>query len=128
MALWRGCVLVLLVPWALGAHPCESCHAKEVAGYARSAMAQSLRRAGREPEGSFTAAKTRFAIRSDGTGTWQSLERAGQTAEYRVAWVIGSGRHAAGSLILAGDHLFQSPICYYTGRRAYTSMLPASDG
>ena len=47
------------------------------------------------------------------------MERAGEVSEYRVAYVIGSGSHAAGYLIQIGDHLFQSPICYYTNRRTY---------
>jgi hypothetical protein len=47
------------------------------------------------------------------------MERAGEVSEYKVAYVIGSGSHAAGYLIQAGDHLFQSPICYYTNRRTY---------
>jgi hypothetical protein len=113
--------LLLLVPLSLAAHPCESCHPKEVAGYSHSKMSRSLRRPGREPEGTFTAAgsDTRFTIRSDARGAWQRMERAGETSEYPVAYVIGSGRHAAGYLIRVGDHLFQSPVCYYTNRRAY---------
>jgi tetratricopeptide (TPR) repeat protein len=47
------------------------------------------------------------------------MERAGEVSEYQVAYVIGSGGHAAGYLIQIGDHLFQSPACYYTNRRAY---------
>jgi len=34
-----------------GASRCQFCHASEVEGYARSAMAHSLRRAGQEPDG-----------------------------------------------------------------------------
>ena len=111
--------LLLLIPLALAAHPCESCHPKEVAGYSHSSMARSLRRAGKEPDGTFTAAGTRFTIRSDSKGTWQRMERAGGIAEYAVEYVIGSGTHASGYLIQVGDHLFQSPVCYYTNRRAY---------
>jgi hypothetical protein len=103
----------------LAAHPCESCHPKEVAAYSHSSMARSLRRPGKEPPGTFTAAGTRFTIHSDGKGVWQRMERAGEVSEYQVAYVIGSGSHASGYLIQVGDHLFQSPICYYTNRRAY---------
>lgn len=111
----------LLVPLGLAAHPCESCHPREVAGYRHSSMERSLRRPGNEPAGAFTAAdsRTRFTIHSDGKGTWQKILRAGHVSEYRVAYVIGSGSHAEGYLIQIGDHLFQSPICYYTNRRAY---------
>ena len=105
----------------LAAHPCQSCHPQEAVGYSHSRMAQSLRRPGNEPAGTFTAAGsgTRFTIRSDSKGTWQRMERSGEVSEYQVAYVIGSGSHAAGYLIQIGGHLFQSPICYYTSRRAY---------
>jgi hypothetical protein len=47
------------------------------------------------------------------------MERDGGSVEYPVAYVIGSGSHASGYLIQVGNHLFQSPICYYTNRHAY---------
>jgi Flp pilus assembly protein TadD len=112
---------LLLVPLCLNAHPCESCHPREVAGYSHSSMSRSLRRPNNEPAGSFVAAGSgnRFTIRSDARGTWQRIERSGEAAEYPVAYVIGSGSHAAGYLIEIAGHLFQSPICYYTNGRAY---------
>jgi hypothetical protein len=82
-------------------------------------MATSLRQAGSEAAGTFSASGTRFTVESGGTGVRQKMEREGQVSEYPVAYVIGSGRHAAGYLIQMGDHLFQSPICFYTSRRAY---------
>jgi hypothetical protein len=115
-----GRAVLLLLPLGLAAHPCESCHPKEVATYSHSSMARSLRRPGNEPEGAFTTASgTRFTIRSGSKGTWQRMERFGGVAEYQVAYEIGSGSHATGYLIQVGDHLFQSPISYYTSRRAY---------
>lgn len=47
------------------------------------------------------------------------MDRGGEVSEYQVAFVIGSGSHASGYLIQLGDHIFQSPLCYYTNRRAY---------
>jgi hypothetical protein len=41
-----------------GASRCQFCHRSEVEGYARSAMAHSLRRAGREPDGTVDAPDT----------------------------------------------------------------------
>jgi tetratricopeptide (TPR) repeat protein len=82
-------------------------------------MATSLRTPGNEPNGTFTASNTRFTIRRDSKGLWQRMDRAGEVSEYRVAYVIGSGKHAAGFLILIGDHLFQSPVCYYPDRKSY---------
>jgi len=123
----KGSVLLLLFPLSLAAHPCEPCHAKEVAAFSHSGMGQSLRRPGKEPEGAFTTASgARFTIRSGGRDTWQRMERFGGMAEYPVAFVIGSGSHASAYLIRVGDHLFQSPISYYTGRRRY-DLAPGYD-
>ncbi|MGA8596630.1 MAG: hypothetical protein WB676_18120 [Bryobacteraceae bacterium] len=83
-------------------------------------MAHSLRPANREPVGSFDNLEgTKFTIYSNENGTWQRMDAREGTSEYRVSYVIGSGSHAMGYLIQLGDHLFQSPICYYTKRRAY---------
>jgi hypothetical protein len=83
-------------------------------------MAGSLRKPAREPDGAFTSQNaSRFTIRTGAQGARQKLERSGETLEYQVAYVIGSGRHASGYLIQAGDHLFQSPICYYADRHSY---------
>ena len=120
-----GCTLLLIAPLGFAAHPCESCHPKEVAAYSHSSMARSLRRAGNEPEGSFAAGSSgaRFTIRSTSQGSsrgnLQRMERFGAVSEFPIAYAIGSGNHATGYLIQIGDHLFQSPICYYTNRRLY---------
>ena len=82
-------------------------------------MARSLRTPGNEPGGTFTASTTRFTVRRDNKGLWQRTDRGDEVSEYRVAYAIGSGKHAAGFLILIGGHLFQSPICYYADRKAY---------
>jgi hypothetical protein len=88
-------------------------------------MARSLRRPGNEPQGSFTTADaaTKFTIHSDRAAdriaTWQRMEHAGEVSEFPVGYVIGSGAHASGYLIRIGDHLFQSPVCYYSIRKAY---------
>ena len=104
-----------------GGHPCQSCHPSEVAAYARSGMARSLRHAAVEPEGAFTDAGsgTTFTMHSGRGGAFQRMEHGGEAFEYPIAYAIGSGNHASGYLVLAGDHLFQSPVCYYSNRKAY---------
>ena len=84
-------------------------------------MARSLRRPANEPQGVFTAGSSgaRFTVRHGSEGISQRIESGGEASEYRVAYVIGSGSHASGYLIQIDGHLFQSPICYYTNRRAY---------
>lgn len=121
-------VLVVLAMAALPAwsdHPCAQCHAKIVARYSTTPMAHSLSSPKREPSGSFihSISNTRFTIDSNDTRTIQRLERDGATANHQIAYVIGSGSHAFGYLVQVGDHLFQSPISYYTHRETW-DMAP----
>lgn len=100
---------------------CFECHPKEVRGYGQSAMAHSLSEAPSEPDGAFEHALsgTRFSIRSTPSGMVQRWERDGNSGELRVAYAIGSGAHAFGYLVQIGDHLFQSPLSYYTRRHLW---------
>ena len=96
-----------------GSERCILCHRGEVEGYAKSAMAHSLRRAGKEPEGSVTTADAKITVSNKENGYWQQLESGGQTTNYRIDYVIGSGNHAAGYLLDLAGHLFQSPIASF---------------
>ena len=102
-----------------GPSRCQTCHADEVAGYAQSAMAHSLRAAGREPEGSVAIRDEKITMHSTPSGYWQRLETASEATDYRIDYVIGSGKHASGYLLDLAGHLFQSPVVYYKSRHAY---------
>jgi photosynthetic reaction center cytochrome c subunit len=102
-----------------GAQRCVFCHRDEVEGYARSAMAHSLRRAGDEPDGLVNANGSKITMHSSSAGFFQRWENGGDETEYRVDYVIGSGNHASGYLVDLGGHLFQSPVAYYTSRHSY---------
>jgi photosynthetic reaction center cytochrome c subunit len=102
-----------------GTSRCVTCHPAEVAGYARSAMAHSLRRPGVEPDGSVTAHGSKITMYSTPAGYWQRWENGGDQSEYRIDWVVGSGNHASGYLVDIGGHLFQSPVAYYKSRQSY---------
>jgi hypothetical protein len=54
-----------------GASRCAFCHQSEVQGYARSAMAHSLRRAGHEPDGTVETRDAKITMHSAPTGYWQ---------------------------------------------------------
>ncbi len=84
-------------------------------------MAHSLSQAGAQPDGAFEHAvsHTRFESQTTATGVWQSLERPGETEKLRVEYAIGSGSHAVGFMAQVGDHLFQSPMSYYTTRQLW---------
>lgn len=95
------------------------CHAAEVEGYAKSAMAHSLRRAAQEPQGTVNANGSKITMHSSPTGFFQRWENAGDETDYHIDYVIGSGKHASGYLVDLGGHLFQSPVAYYKSREAY---------
>jgi tetratricopeptide (TPR) repeat protein len=102
-----------------GANRCLFCHTAEVEGYARSAMAHSLRRAEKEPDGTVTSGDTTIAMHSSAGGYWQRWEKGEDRNDYRIDYVVGSGSHASGFLTELGGHLFQSPVAYYPSRQAY---------
>src|SRR5262249_27890410 len=104
---------------ASGASRCKVCHAAEVEGYARSAMAHSLRRAAQEPAGVVTANGSTITMSSNATGSWQRWQSGGEATNYHIDYVIGSGNHAAGYLVDLNGHLFQSPVAFYKSRKAY---------
>ena len=107
---------------------CASCHPKEVAGYAQTGMARSIftvTEAPHVPDGAFdhAASATKFKIQTSAAGMTQSMQSQDETTEQRVAFVIGSGNHAFGYLVQNGDHVFQSPLSYYT-KRALWDVAP----
>jgi photosynthetic reaction center cytochrome c subunit len=110
-----------------GSSRCQFCHSSQVEGYARSAMAHSLRRAGQEPEGTVNAPDAKITMDASQTGYWQRLQSGGDVTNYRVDYVIGSGAHASGYLLDLAGHLFQSPVAYYSSRHAY-DLAPGYEG
>ena len=110
-----------------GASRCQFCHQAEVEGYSQSAMAHSLRRAGQEPAGTVEIPDAKITMHSSSTGYWQKLQSHGETTNYRIDYVIGSGNHAAGYLLDVAGHLFQSPVAYYKSRQAY-DLAPGYEG
>jgi hypothetical protein len=84
-------------------------------------MAHALGRPSSRAGGTFEHpySGTTFTTSADATGLIQRLARNGEISEQRIAYVIGSGSHALGYLVRIGDHLFQSPVCYYTQNRSW---------
>lgn len=101
------------------ADDCADCHEKEVDGFARSKMAQSMRLPADEPQGTVQIPGTAIRMYSNREGVWQRLESQGWTETFRVAYVIGSGTHANGYIVSLANHLYQSPVAYYRHRSAY---------
>ena len=82
-------------------------------------MAKALSKPLDRLSGTFSYSQTEFTTYPDATGLVQRLVRNGEKAEQRVAYVIGSGSHAFGFLVRVSDHIFQSPICYYTQTKSW---------
>jgi hypothetical protein len=110
-----------------GADRCIFCHQTEVEGYARSSMAHALRRSSQEPAGEVSLPTAKISATNRRYGYHQTLEASGQSQDYKVDYVIGSGNHASGYLISLGGHLFQSPIAYYRSRQSY-DVAPGYEG
>ena len=114
----------LAIPTLQAAQQCATCHPKEVAGYQKYGMAHSLAPIGEvvsPPAGAFEHAfsQTKFSITLNPSGMKQALSRPHETQEQAPAFVIGSGNHALGYLTVVGDHVFQSPLSYYTVRHQW---------
>jgi photosynthetic reaction center cytochrome c subunit len=103
-----------------GSERCAFCHQSEVEGYARSAMAHALRRAAQnEPSGEVNLPSTKITATTETSGYHQQLTGPGESENYKIDYVVGSGNHASGYLINLNGHLFQSPIAWYKSRNAY---------
>jgi tetratricopeptide (TPR) repeat protein len=118
-------MLALLLVASLHADPrCVTCHAREDAAYEKTGMAHALRpvnAVAAPPDGEFVheVSGTKFSIHSTAAGMTQSLSRQGASATESPVFVIGSGNHALGYLVQTGDHLFQSPLAYYTVKKVW---------
>jgi predicted CXXCH cytochrome family protein len=115
---------LLLVASLQADQRCVTCHQEEAAGYSKTAMARSLAPTGKSelpPDGSFESdfSKTKFDIHSAAGSMTQSLSRKDESAQQTATFVIGSGNHAFGYLTQTGDHVFQSPLAYYTLKKLW---------
>lgn len=84
-------------------------------------MARSLSTAVGQPDGAFehSFSHTRFTVRNEDGLLIQRWERDGQAASIAFQYKIGSGEHASGYIAVVGNHLFQSPLSYYTSRHQW---------
>jgi hypothetical protein len=105
---------------------CRYCHAPEVDGFARSKMARSMRVGGQEPKGVVKAPDTTITMYSDRRGSWQRLESQVGSPAFHVDYVVGSGTHASGYITSVANHVFQSPVAFYSSRSAY-DLAPGFD-
>ncbi len=111
----KAILVSMTVPSLWAASVCLPCHPKQTEAYLRSPMGNAIGLARAVPQAGFThlKSKTRFEIHSHEEGVRHQIVRGGLSAEYPVAYRIGSGNHAEGFLIRVGEWLFQSPVAKY---------------
>ncbi len=111
-------VMALLLPVLARADPqrCAQCHSKQVEGYLKTGMGNSLSRPGAQPPGRFRHSRSgaRVEVRTNAVGMRHRIEGGRLAAEYPIDYFVGSGNHGRSYLINVGGRLFQSPASYYT--------------
>lgn len=126
------CILSVMQRWAallmaagcLHAEPrCLPCHSQQVSGYARSGMGRSITKPTAEP-----ATSHQFRHTKSGAifiAEWRSgslvhrIQRRGEESAHTALWSIGSGNTGKSYVIRISDALFQSPISWYSAKRAW---------
>jgi Cytochrome c554 and c-prime len=121
----------------VGSQACIACHEQEHETFAHTGMAQSMAAVdlSREPpDGAFDHApsKSRYEVRRKDGRMWhrELLLTGGQEEvllqEYPVKYVTGSGRHSLTYVVEDDGFLVESPITWYTSRKAW-GMSPGYD-
>lgn len=128
-SLFRIRFLLLIFPLpGISSEACVQCHPKQVSGYAKSGMANSLGRAARQSGGTFAHALSRSRVEISGNpaGLTHRLEQNGLEASYRIDYFVGSGNHGRSYLIDIAGRLFQSPASWYTAQKKW-DLSPGFD-
>lgn len=121
----------------VGSQACMACHEQEHESYQHTGMARSMATVdlSREPpDGAFDhpVSKSRYEVRRKDGQMWhrELLLTGGKEEvllqEYPVKYVTGSGRHSLTYLVEDDGFLVESPITWYTSRKAW-GMSPGYD-
>ncbi|MGI8977975.1 MAG: cytochrome c3 family protein [Pirellulaceae bacterium] len=121
----------------VGSKACIVCHEQEHESYQHTGMAKSMATVelSREPaDGAFDhpLSKSRYEVRRKDGQMWhrELLLTGGDEEvllqEYPVKYVTGSGRHSLTYLVEDDGFLMESPITWYTSRKAW-GMSPGYD-
>jgi predicted CXXCH cytochrome family protein len=121
----------------IGSEACRTCHEDRHASFRRSGMGRSMAIVdlAREPhDASFDhpLSKRRYQVRRKDGQLWhrELLLTGGSQevvlAEYPLKYVVGSGRHSLTYLVEIDGFLVESPVTWYTARKAW-GMSPGYD-
>lgn len=124
VCLFAGAALLLAQTNAyVGSKACSGCHAAIYRSYKDTAMGRSLAPASDWSADVLPAAATvtqpgtnhAFRVFHDPSGWHQSDSEAGVfSAEYPLAYAVGSGTNGITFLLRRGNFLFQAPLSYYS--------------
>ena len=109
--------VAVCLPLSAQEQKCATCHPDEVKSFARNAMSQALSTVANQPDGKMrhNLSDSDITIRHNADGTMvHHLASRGLTAEYPIAYVVGTGKVGFSYLISIPPFLFQSPVSYYS--------------
>ena len=114
----KALLVILAAPCIWAASVCLPCHPKQTEAYFRSPMGNAIGPPKAVAKTGFIHpnSQTRFDILGQGEIVKHQIARGGLSAEYPLAYRIGSGNHAEGFLVRVGEWLFQSPVAKYKRR------------
>lgn len=102
---------------------CLPCHPRQTASFAKTGMGRSITLPSAEAAATPTIrhALSGTALHAEWRSTklHHSITRGGQSSAYPIAWAVGSGNQGKSYLIAIGDALFQSPLSWYSARKAW---------
>jgi predicted CXXCH cytochrome family protein len=121
----------------VGSEACRSCHQGRTASFRRSGMGRSMAAvdlAREPPDASFDhpLSKRRYQVRRKDGQLWHRelllTDGKGEVllSEYPLRYVVGSGHHSLTYLVEADGFLVESPVTWYTSRKAW-GMSPGYD-
>jgi predicted CXXCH cytochrome family protein len=121
----------------VGSSTCASCHGDREASFRRTGMGRSMARVdlAREPPDAVfdhPPSKRRYQVRRKDGKLWHRELLLGggaeevMLAEHPLRYVVGSGRHSLTYLVEADGFLVESPVTWYSSRRAW-GMSPGYD-
>ncbi len=102
-------------------HPCQPCHPREVEGFVKSAMGNSISVPKEEPEGQFLHASSgaRARIFWKNGQLQHQVQQSGLEATFPASYAVGFGNVGKSYLVAIDGHLFQSPAALYSAKRAW---------
>jgi predicted CXXCH cytochrome family protein len=121
----------------VGSEVCRTCHLNAHASYLRTGMGRSMAEVdlGREPpdaEFDHELSKRRYQVRRKDGRLWHRellLTKEPDEivlSEFPLKYVVGSGRHSLTYLVEADGFLVESPVTWYTSKKAW-GMSPGYD-